>query len=80
MIFNKNIGNWYKKSTYLDDVVYQLYLDEIKNTNDENYPGYQEYLIAVHIKYKNNQIENAYNIAKNIIRKEKIEKLNEENI
>ena len=80
MIFNKNIGNWDKNSTYLDDVVYQLYLDGLKNTNDENYPGYQKYLIDVHIKYKINQIENAYNIAKNIIRKEKIERLNEENI
>jgi len=77
MKLNKNIGIWDACSTELDDIVYQLYLNEMKTDGSEKNPVNQCVIINIHNKYKIDKINRAYKIAEIIVRKEKLEILNE---
>jgi len=76
MKFNKDIGKWSDYSTILDDIVYQLYLNEMEDDESRKNPTDQKILINIHSKYKIDKITRAYKIALNILRKEKIEEIN----
>jgi len=76
MKFTKDIGKWSDYSTILDDIVYQLYLNEMEDDESRKNPTDQKILINIHSKYKIDKITRAYKIALNILRKEKIEEIN----
>ena len=76
MKFTKDIGKWSDYSTILDDIVYQLYLNEMEDDESRKNPADQKILIDIHSKCKIDKINRAYKIAVNILRKEKIEEIN----
>ena len=70
MKIDKSIGNWNDDASYLEDIVYMLYLEEYIIIDQNLYlsQGYVNYLLINREKY--------YEKANIIIRKEKLEKLN----
>jgi len=75
MEFNRNIGKWDKDATELDNVVYQLYLDEIRNKSEDVCPGDQCVIMNIHSKFNIRAICDAYKIAEKILRIEKLIRL-----
>ena len=85
MKIDKSIGIWVEDTTCLDDIAYLLYIQYLKNNYEfEGYRipvgSYSSQKIFLR-GYKNNNafVINFYNDAKKIIRKEKVNKLNEYN-
>jgi len=84
MIINKRRGNWGSDGQfdYLDDVAYELYVQYSQSRIDVNLnfipDQYTVYTIYHHSKIgenDNNFINDFYNRARLIIRKEKLEKI-----
>jgi len=79
MKFTRNKGDWEEYSTELDDIVYQLYLNENEHSYTWGYPISQLSIVNVYSPLKTNKYNYLYNIAEKIIRKEKLEKINKNN-
>lgn len=84
MIYNKDDGYWNagEKCSYLDNLAYYLYVSEYCNWVREqdltNQPMTHYIFILQHAdKEYSRYIEQYYNKALSIIRKEKLEKINE---
>jgi hypothetical protein len=78
MIINKNIGNWNKpNSTHIDDIIYQLYVNG--NSTTGKFIGLQQISFLIVIEHEETVYYKMYSYLKkkalNIIRKEKLEKL-----
>jgi len=72
MIFkNKNIGDWMKNATDIDNVAYDCYCEDRKNAYPRNITSQYIIMRFPNIYYK------FYEIAKVKIRKYKLEKINE---
>lgn len=84
MKIDKSLGRWKDDATFLEDVSYYLYLQYLKNYYEsgnctsiiQNYPTQHQFLSGT---YRHDDVffKNFFNQAKNIIRKEKLEILNE---
>jgi len=72
MKINKKIGHWSdnKDVTYLDNVAYYLYVNNIYTNITKRW---QVTFISEHYEY--NRFNNYYNLATQIIRRNKIEKI-----
>jgi hypothetical protein len=78
MIINKSLeGNWCKeKTSYIDDVAYQLYVRHMFETYDTPSLGPQKEFIYYRYGIHNLPYR-FYNEAEKILRREKLEKLND---
>lgn len=83
MKIDKSKGKWYSDSKFIDDVAYSTYLNYLAEYNKSIYEKYnfkEEYMPQeIIMKHKNDleSLKDFYIEANHIIRKEKLEKLNE---
>jgi len=74
---NKRIGLWNNdESSYLDDVAYKLYVNYYFKKYNSNAMGTQvEFNKAYNLNYGNVIVNKYYDIAKLVLRREKIERI-----
>lgn len=79
MLIDKSRGNWSNNDNidYLDDIAFKLYLDYYEKEYNAYSGGQQEIFKKLRTEYTNHHLYIFYEQAKIIIRKEKLEKLND---